>query len=445
MAMVTNQSGWQQHFFVTELSVDMTNSFDWISDFPIYINASSATPWSRNQNDSVNESTDSMDLLRPHVNNISLQIYPESVYVPQEDLITSYSYRILGSIFCGLLILVTVIGNVMLVLAVFIFRRLRSVTNMLMASLAVADITVAILVMPYLLIYDLIRSWNFGPIFCHIWISCDVMCCTASILHLCIIALDRFMAITNPLRYKILMSRRRGIYLIVSAWICSAAISFVPIMLGWYSDGSMADLYTVSEHCTLNVNKVYAVVSSATSFYLPSPIMFYIYTKIFVIAQRQSREIKRMERTIHHSSKLEQRRFKRHSKRVHSDTKAIKTLGIIMGAFCFCWLPFFLMYLILPFCSSPACNLPYEIRSGITWLGYINSFINPCIYGLINNEFRSAFLRTLRCEFNNNSDNSSNRYRSDSHSGSSINRSLHSISSLELDSMNSSKGRGNPV
>lgn len=322
----------------------------------------------------------------------------------------------------------------MLVMSVCVFRSLRSVTNMLMASLAVADITVAVLVMPYLLVYDLVRSWKFGPIFCHIWISCDVMCCTASILHLCIIALDRFLAITNPLRYKVIMSRRRGIFLIAAAWFCSCAISFAPIMLGWYSDGTN-DLYTVSKECSLNVNQIYAIVSSVTSFYLPSPVMFYIYTKIFVIAQRQAREIKRMERTIHQSSKLEQRRFKRHSKRVLSDTKAIKTLGIIMGAFCICWLPFFLMYIILPFCDT--CHVAYELRSAITWLGYVNSFINPCIYGFLNSEFRAAFQKTLKCEFA-----SDNNHRCRSESGSSsLNRSLHSISSFELDSMSSGKGR----
>lgn len=364
-----------------------------------------------------------------NISSTDIAINPETHWIELRNLLL----RIVGGIFCGFIIVLTLVGNLMLVVAVAVFRRLRSVTNMLMSSLAVADITVATLVMPYLLVYDLLRSWQFGPVFCHIWISCDVMCCTASILHLCIIALDRFLAITNPLRYKVVMSRRRGILLIAAAWICSSAISFVPIMLGWYSDGSI-DLYTIGNECTLNVNRFYAVISSITSFYLPSPIMFYIYTKIFVIAQRQSREIKRMKRTIHHSSKLEQRRFKRHSKRVLSDTKAIKTLGLIMGAFCFCWLPFFLMYLILPFCDN--CHLPYELRSAITWLGYINSFINPCIYGFLNTEFRSAFQKTLRCDF------SCESYRCRSESGSSIlNRSLHSVSSFELDSISSGKGR----
>lgn len=58
-------------------------------------------------------------------------------------------------------------------------------------SLAIADITVASLVMPFTVVYDLYRYWPWGPVLCHFWISCDVMCCTASILHLCCVAIDR--------------------------------------------------------------------------------------------------------------------------------------------------------------------------------------------------------------------------------------------------------------
>jgi hypothetical protein len=79
----------------------------------------------------------------------------------------------------------------------------------------------------------------------------------------------------------------------------------------------------------------------------------------------------------------------------HKDSKAIKTLGTIMGIFIISWLPFFLMYLILPFCES--CFLPKEVESAITWLGYANSFINPCVYAFLNKDFNMAFRRLLSC------------------------------------------------
>lgn len=63
-------------------------------------------------------------------------------------------------------------------------------------SLATADITVALLVMPFLVMNDFLRKWPFGAVACHLWISCDVMCCTASILHLCAVAIDRYVHLT---------------------------------------------------------------------------------------------------------------------------------------------------------------------------------------------------------------------------------------------------------
>ena len=79
-----------------------------------------------------------------------------------------------------------------------------------------------------------------------------------------------------------------------------------------------------------------------------------------------------------------------------------------MGLFCFSWLPFFLMYVILPFCSS--CALPPLWLSLITWLGYCNSFFNPCVYAFLNRDFRLAFKKILLCgRTQTNPQNSENR------------------------------------
>ena len=306
---------------------------------------------------------------------------------------------VISGVLLSLIILFTLIGNGLVVTAVVNFQRLRSVTNYFVVSLAVADLTVAILVMPYALVYELYSEWKFGWQFCYFWISCDVTCCTASILHLCVISLDRYLAITQPLIYKTRMSKRRAIQMICGVWICSGAISFVPIYMGWFADPEQVTLYTDSPDCGLYVNRIYAVISSATSFYIPLFVMVIVYVKIYKIARRQAEEIKRLEMQV---AKCEQMiidndgtRLQRRSKRVRRDAKAIKTLGTLMGLFCVSWLPFFLMYVILPFCND--CYLPPLWLSAITWLGYANSFINPCVYAFLNKDFRLAFKKILLC------------------------------------------------
>lgn len=305
----------------------------------------------------------------------------------------------------GLIIVFTLLGNCLVVLAVILFRRLRSVTNYFIVSLAVADLTVAVLVMPSSVLYLIEGRWRFGWTFCHFWISCDVTCCTASILHLCLISIDRYLAITEPLTYRTRMPKRRAILLITGVWSCSGAISFVPIYLGWFYDPQRNSTVTNADgtSCLLHPNWKYAVVSSSTSFYLPLVVMAIVYAQIFRVAKRQAEEISFLEKSFRQKNpqKVSARLSKR-SMRVRRESKAIKTLGTLMGLFCICWLPFFVMYLVTPFCGE-GCPIDPEVEAAVTWLGYCNSFINPCVYALMNKDFRNAFKKILICDCNRSS------------------------------------------
>ena len=82
-------------------------------------------------------------------------------------------------------------GNVFVIAAILLERNLQNVANYLILSLAVADLLVACLVMPLSAVYEVSKQWTLGPELCDMWTSSDVLCCTASILHLVAIALDR--------------------------------------------------------------------------------------------------------------------------------------------------------------------------------------------------------------------------------------------------------------
>lgn len=87
---------------------------------------------------------------------------------------------------------VTVMGNTLVVIAVCVVKKLRQPSNYLLVSLAVADLSVALVVMPFVIVTDLTGGkWLFGEVFCNIFIGMDVMCCTASIMTLCVISVDR--------------------------------------------------------------------------------------------------------------------------------------------------------------------------------------------------------------------------------------------------------------
>lgn len=80
------------------------------------------------------------------------------------------------------------------------------------------------------------------------------------------------------------------------------------------------------------------------------------------------------------------------------ERKAVKTLGIIMGTFILCWLPFFIVALVMPFCKE-LCHMPPWLNNVINWLGYSNSLLNPIIYAYFNKDFQNAFKKIIKCHF----------------------------------------------
>ncbi|XP_059219515.1 octopamine receptor [Stomoxys calcitrans] len=197
------------------------------------------------------------------------------------DLILSWQGVCLIAVFC-VLIVITIIGNTLVIMAVITTRRLKTVTNCFVMSLAVADFLVGIFVMPPAVAVHLIGSWKLGWILCDIWISLDVLLCTASILSLCAISVDRYLAVTRPLTYsRKRRSKRLALIMILIVWVLALAITCPPI-LGWYEPGRR-DL----NECRYNQNEGYVIFSAMGSFFIPMAVMIYVYARIScVVAAR---------------------------------------------------------------------------------------------------------------------------------------------------------------
>ncbi|KAJ3607489.1 hypothetical protein NHX12_024540 [Muraenolepis orangiensis] len=303
---------------------------------------------------------------------------------------------------CVLLVLIvsTLLGNMLVCAAVVKFRHLRSkVTNFFVISLAVSDLFVAVLVMPWKAVSEVAGCWAFGR-FCDTWIAFDIMCSTASILNLCIISMDRYWAISSPFRYERKMTQRFAFVMIGVAWTLSILISFIPVQLNWHKTGLENTTLDHTEDCNASLNRTYAISSSLISFYIPVIIMVGTYTRIFRIAQTQIRRISSLERAAGHHAQNHNHVESSLKTSFKKETKVLKTLSIIMGVFVFCWLPFFVLNCLVPFCDldlpgDPLCvsDTTFNI---FVWFGWANSSLNPVIYAF-NADFRKAFSTILGC------------------------------------------------
>lgn len=190
------------------------------------------------------------------------------------------------TVLVGILILLTVFGNVLVVIAVFTSRALKAPQNLFLVSLASADILVATLVMPFSLANELMGYWYFGKVWCEIYLALDVLFCTASIAHLCAISLDRYWSITQAIEYNLKRTPRRIKCIIVIVWVIAAVISFPPLItMEKESDKEEGPV------CKINGDKWYIISSSIGSFFLPCIIMVLVYVRIYQIAKKRTRAL----------------------------------------------------------------------------------------------------------------------------------------------------------
>ncbi|CAG2163032.1 unnamed protein product [Oppiella nova] len=181
----------------------------------------------------------------------------------------------------GLMIVATVIGNILVCLSVVLVRKLRHPSNYLLVSLAISDLCVAILVMPLALHYELTGTWNLSPGICDLWVSFDVTCCTSSILNLCMISIDRYLAITKPLTYGVRRTAKRILSFIGAVWVASVLISIPPLLVLGNEHGVEGQAT-----CQVSQNIGYQLYATLSAFYIPLTVMIVVYYKIYLAAKR---------------------------------------------------------------------------------------------------------------------------------------------------------------
>uniref|UniRef100_A0AAZ3RDI3 G-protein coupled receptors family 1 profile domain-containing protein n=1 Tax=Oncorhynchus tshawytscha TaxID=74940 RepID=A0AAZ3RDI3_ONCTS len=355
----------------------------------------------------------------------------------------------------GFLILFTIVGNVLVVIAVLTSRALKPPQNLFLVSLASADILVATLVMPFSLANELMGYWFFGKVWCDIYLALDVLFCTSSIVHLCAISLDRYWSITQAIEYNQKRTPTRLNGMIVVVWLISAVISFPPLISMDRSSGG-----EISPQCRLNDETWYILYSSIGSFFAPCVIMILVYIRIYQVAKTRTRTMSEKKReeegcggslkengsgggfarenghcqsqqktpqlvgrktsakkhshsssSSHHkksraSSKSIELFSSRRKRRSTVNRKKITAarekrftfvLAVVMGVFVICWFPFFFSYSLYGVCRAP-CEIPQSLFKFFFWIGYVNSSLNPVIYTIFNQDFRRAFQKILVCK-----------------------------------------------
>uniref|UniRef100_A0A8C2GSS3 5-hydroxytryptamine receptor 1F n=1 Tax=Cyprinus carpio TaxID=7962 RepID=A0A8C2GSS3_CYPCA len=340
-----------------------------------------------------------------------------------------------GLIFLSLtlsfLAILTMAMNCLVITAIIVTRKLHHPANYLICSLAVTDLLVAVLVMPFSIVYIVMETWVMGEVMCNIWLIVDITCCTCSILHLAAIAVDRYRAITDAVEYSRKRTSLRAAIMISVVWLLSIVVSLPPMLLRPQEDNT----------CIIKHDNIGSVLySTLGAFYIPLILILILYYKIYRAAKtlynRRASCLSKSEMNGHMLPKCSdreptspdtlsppekslsdpstegdrvriagkspktqscrERSIRRYRISSTHERKAATTLGLIIGAFVICWLPFFIHEVIVNLCKS--CTPSPEMTNFLTWLGYLNSLINPLIYTIFNEDFKRAFQKLIKCK-----------------------------------------------
>lgn len=351
--------------------------------------------------------------------------------------------KIALSLTLSVLAVLTSAINSLVITAIIVTRKLHHPANYLICSLAVTDLLVAILVMPFSIVYMVKEHWIMGQVVCDLWLAVDITCCTCSILHLAAIAVDRYRAITDAVEYSPKRTPTRAAIMIVLVWGLSILISLPPVMWRHREKGNQTSgLEESDEQCVIKHSIGLAIYSTFGAFYIPLLLILILYYRIYQAAKslydkrgasRISKQTmnghvlpKRMDHGEPHSrdtlsppeksftdpsmegdhvriTALSSHRVPRRKKSIRRrhrisgsrEKKAATTLGLILGAFVVCWLPFFVQEVVVNTCGQ--CHTSWELAHFLTWLGYLNSLINPLIYTIFNEDFKKAFQKLIKC------------------------------------------------
>ncbi|CAG5978735.1 unnamed protein product [Menidia menidia] len=277
--------------------------------------------------------------------------------------------------------LASVLGNVLVVLAVCVNRALRNTTFSFIVSLAVADIAVGVLVIPLAIIISLGFSTQFYT--CLI-LSCLLLIITqSSILSLLAIAIDRYLRVKIPTRYSLIVTQGRAYVAVCLCWILSFLSGLVP-MIGWNNRDAIRNLSSSSEIVCEFTNVIRMDYMVYFNFFgwvvVPLTIMIILYAEIFRVIRQQLN--RRAQATC------DGERYYR------KELKLAKSLALVVFLFLLCWLPIHIMNCIVFF--SPEWGMPkFAMYTGI-FMSHVNSALNPMVYAFRIKRFRLTLIQIFR-------------------------------------------------
>ncbi|XP_077077263.1 trace amine-associated receptor 13c-like [Siphateles boraxobius] len=274
--------------------------------------------------------------------------------------------------------LLTVCGNLLVIISVSHFKQLHTPANILILSLAASDLLVGVFVMPLHLSWLVESCWISGPVMCSVYNFVTFQATTVSVHTVALIAVDRFLALRSPFVYSEKISPTVICIATLFDWLFSILYNFTLLLI----NGNFT--FICPGECVYIVDGVSFFIDLLVVFLMPCTLIIILYTHVFVIVRKHVTAIRALQ--VHKSKESSKSRVSDKSER-----KAAILLGILVFVFLLCLLPYYICSLAIPYDNADF----FYVRDVAAIFFFLNSTINPIIYAL----FYPWFQKSLKLIF----------------------------------------------
>ena len=274
-------------------------------------------------------------------------------------------------------------GNMFIIYALYRNRRLRTITNFYVVSLALADMMMAILSFPFQATASGLRKWFFGHHFCQLTGFVVQYWVQVSLSILTLASLNRYFCVVKPNKYSLLFTHRKTVTSLLGVWIilCIELLIFVftaPIKFRWIPDS----LYCRTTFDSESSERISFVFFACFFAVLMSVVVFCYYSIYRVVKQHNNVVVPSLQRANNHG-------------RINAqDVKSSRAIFAAVLGFSIAWCPFIFMSMLE---FGFQVSIPSSAKSVYPLFSSLSAWINPVIYGIMNRAMRNEFRNILFC------------------------------------------------
>ncbi|XP_066506543.1 trace amine-associated receptor 13c-like [Hoplias malabaricus] len=277
----------------------------------------------------------------------------------------------------------TVFLNLLVIISISYFKQLHTPTNLLILSLAVADLLVGLIVMPGHIMQLMDSCWYLGKLACFIFPLVTSLSVLASVFSLLFIAVDRYIAVCDPLLYPRKITVCKISLCIILGW--STCVFYNIIFFYFNEHLTPAQLHiTCYGECVVVIKHSWLIFDFLLSFVIPFSVILVLYALIFNVARHQAKAFRAVTNGVSNT--------KESKVSGSSETKAAKKLSFVILVYLICWVPYYLSCLSV---ENVTTSTMVWIVFG--WLMFFNSSMNPIIYAILYQWFRVSVKHIMTC------------------------------------------------